>query len=75
MERDGKGSQIKAAEKIANALDAGGMKPPGRADKSYQPRTVKQWLRKAEREQTGEIACWYKEALSMMRLLSTPLIA
>ena len=72
MERDRKGSQIKAAEKIANALYAGGMKPPGRADKSYEPRTVKQWLRKAEREQTGEIACWYEEALSMMRLLSSP---
>ena len=72
MERDGKGSQTKAAEKIANALDSGGMKPPGRADKSYEPRTVKQWLRKAERERTGEIACWYEEALSRMRLLSSP---
>ncbi len=72
MERDGKGSQTKAAEKIANALDAGGIRPAGRTNKSYEPRTVKAWLRKAQREQTGEIAGWYEEALSTMRLRSSP---
>jgi hypothetical protein len=64
MERDGKGSQKKVAGKIAKALEAGGMKPPGRTDKGYTARAVIDWLRDAENGQTGFFAERYRELLS-----------
>ena len=61
MERDGKGSQTKAAEKIANALDAGGMKPAGRANKSYEPRTVKHGCGKRKGSKQGKLRAGMKK--------------
>jgi hypothetical protein len=47
MDRDGRGRQKAAAEKIAKALNDAGVAPPGRGDKSYTGRTVEGWLRQA----------------------------
>jgi hypothetical protein len=67
MDREGPGSQDEAAEKIAKALYAGGMKPPGPISKPYKPRVVIGWLRDAENGPKDEFTEWYSELLSKAR--------
>jgi hypothetical protein len=53
MDRDGPGAQKAAAEKIAQALGAGGVFTPGPDKKTYSGHAIIKWMRKAQVEKTA----------------------
>ena len=71
MERDGKGSPDKGTEKIANALDAGGINRRAGPTRATNHALLSNGCGKRKGSKPGEMG-WYEEALSMMRLLSKP---
>ena len=68
MDRDGWGSQKAAAEAVAKALNAAGIAPPGRGDKSYTARTVEGWLRQASAD-NGQFSQHFQQVLAMQKRL------
>jgi hypothetical protein len=66
MDRDGKGAQKAAAEKIAKAMEEAGVFAPGRDRKPYMGRTVIEWLRQAERK-GSTFSNDYREILAMLK--------